>query len=157
MVQACCADWGIDCQIYRVFNMYGGNDRFSILSHLRRALDEGTPFVLNNGGVAQRDFIHVDDVARVVLTLLQRELPAVHINVGTGRATRISDIVGIVQRVHPELRILHRSVREAEYSRADTASLRSIVDDLRFIDVMTFVESNFGAGGRSAAGGLSAP
>jgi nucleoside-diphosphate-sugar epimerase len=31
IVQAFCAESGIDCQIYRVFNMYGGNDRFSIL------------------------------------------------------------------------------------------------------------------------------
>ena len=39
IVQAFCADAGIDCQIYRVFNMFGGDDRFSILSHLRNALD----------------------------------------------------------------------------------------------------------------------
>src|SRR5688572_25935209 len=38
----------IDLQIYRVFNTYGGSDRFSVLSHLRRAVDEDVPFVLNN-------------------------------------------------------------------------------------------------------------
>ena len=38
---------------------------------------------------------------------------------GTGRATRISDIVAVVRRLHPELGIERRSVEEAEYSRAD--------------------------------------
>ena len=148
IVQAFCADFGIDCQIYRVFNMYGGTDRFSILSHLRNALDRETPFALNNGGVAQRDFIHVVDVARIVMALLPMKLPTVHMNVGTGRATRISDIVAVVQRLHPELKIEQRSVQEAEYSRADISRLSSTVKEPRFIDVIDFVESELGANGR---------
>lgn len=144
IVQAFCADAGIECQIYRVFNMFGGADRFSILSHLRNALDRGAPFRLNNGGVAQRDFIHVDDVATIVMTLLPMSLPQVHMNVGTGRATRISEIVSMVQRLHPELRIERTSVREAEYSRADIRRLSSAVKELGFVDVMDFVETSFG-------------
>lgn len=144
IVQAFCADAGIECQIYRVFNMFGGDDRFSVLSHLRSALDLGSPFRLNNGGVAQRDFVHVDDVARIVMTLLPMRLPHVHMNIGTGRATRISEIVAVVQRLHPELRIERTSTQEAEYSRADTRRLSATVQDLRFVDVMAFVETSFG-------------
>ena len=144
IVQAFCSDFGISCQIYRVFNMFGGSDRFSILSHLRSALDHATPFTLNNGGVAQRDFVRVADVARIVTTLLPMNLPRVHMNVGTGRATRISDIVAVVQRLHPELRIEQSSVNEAEYSRADLSRLSSTVEALRFVDLMDFVERAFG-------------
>jgi UDP-glucose 4-epimerase len=143
IVQAFCADLGIDCQIYRLFNMYGGVDRFSILSHLRTALDHDTPFILNNGGAAQRDFIHVDDVARIVMRLLPMDLPEVPMNVGTGHATRISDVVAAVQDLHPGLRIQPSSVREAEYSRADTARLSSTIGDMRFVDVMDFVQGAF--------------
>ena len=144
IVQAFCADYGIECQIYRVFNMYGGTDRFSILTHLRNALDRETPFALNNGGVAQRDFIHVTDVANIVITLLPMNLPSIHMNVGTGRATRISDIVAVVERLHPELKVEQRSVQEAEYSRADISRLSSTVQAPRFVDVMEFVETEFG-------------
>ena len=143
IVQAFYADLGIDCQIYRVFNMFGGTDHFSVLSRLRNALDNETPFTLNNAGVAQRDFIHVDDVARIVMTLLPMELPGVYINVGTGRATRISDIVSVVQRLQPRLRIERTSISEAAYSRADIGRLSSIVEGLRFVDVMDFVERAF--------------
>jgi UDP-glucose 4-epimerase len=144
IVEAFCADSGIDCQIYRVFNMYGGTDRFSVLSHLRSALEHETPFRLNNGGVAQRDFVHVDDVARIVMKLVPLDLPTVHVNVGTGRSTRIFDIVDAVQRLQPGLRIQQSSVREAEYSRADITRLSSLVGPLDFVDVMDFVEHAFG-------------
>jgi UDP-glucose 4-epimerase len=144
IVEAFCSELGIECQIYRVFNMFGGNDGFSILSHLRRAIDHRAPFALNNGGAAQRDFIHVADVARIVMMLLPRQLPGIHMNVGTGRTTRISDIVAVIRRLHPELAIEQRSAHEAEYSRADISRLSSTVEELRFVDVMDFVELAFG-------------
>jgi UDP-glucose 4-epimerase len=143
IVQAFCEDAGIDCQIYRLFNTFGGNDRFSIISHLRRALRDGTPFTLNNGGIAERDFIHVDDIARIVMQLLPMDLPDVHMNVGTGRSTRISEIVELVARRHPDLIVAERSVPEARYSRADISRLSATIDDLRFVDVMDFVRAEF--------------
>jgi len=144
-VQAFCADAGIECQIYRVFNMYGGKDEFSILSHLRRALAEGSPFVLNNGGAAQRDFVHVHDVASIVMSLLPMKLPYVHVNIGTGHATSVGNIVAAVRRHRPELRIEEASVAEVEVSRAEISRLTSIVGDWPFIDVMDFVEQSFGS------------
>jgi nucleoside-diphosphate-sugar epimerase len=145
IVEAFCATNDIECQIYRPFNMFGGKDGFSVLSHLRRALEHDTPFALNNGGVATRDFIHVDDVARILPTLIRMKLPNVHVNVGTGRATRIADVVALVRRLRPELRISERSVPEAESSRADTARLTELLGTLQFIDVMDFVDREFNA------------
>ena len=146
IIEAFCADVGIECQIYRVFNTFGGRDNFSVLSHLRRALHHDTPFALNNGGVAQRDFIHVSDVARIIMTLLPMHLRGVHVNVGTGRATRVADIVAVVQRLHPELKVERRSAEEAEYSRADIAQLSSALGELQFIDIMDFVAEDFRSG-----------
>jgi len=51
-----------------------------------------------------------------------------------------------VQRIHPELRIEPRSVNEAEYSRADTTRLSSAVEELRFADIMDFIEEAFSVG-----------
>jgi UDP-glucose 4-epimerase len=144
IVQDFCAQSGIECQIYRVFNMFGGRDRFSILSHLRRAVDGAVPFTLNNGGTGLRDFTHVDDVARILVSLIQMDMPGVHMNVGTGRATRISDIVDVVRRLHPELQIRHVSTKEVASSRADTSRLSATLPDLNFIDVIDFVERSFG-------------
>ena len=61
LVAEFCTANGIEYQILRVFNTYGGNDKFSILSKLRQALRDSTAFTLNNEGRMLRDFIHVKD------------------------------------------------------------------------------------------------
>lgn len=137
-----CAANGIKCEILRIFNMYGGQDKFSIVSHLDRALNSGVPFTLNNMGIAQRDFIHVRDVASVVLQLLKRDIPYTHLNIGTGISTRISTLVELVRSRFPALLIRNASTQEAEYSRADITKLREFVD-IDFMKIEEYMESHF--------------
>lgn len=129
-------------EILRVFNMYGGTDHFSILSHIRKALQNGTPFTLNNAGIAQRDFIHVTDVAAIVLQLLKLDIPHTTLNVGTGIATKVSTLVDLIRERHPELAIRPNSVREAEYSRADISRLKALFDH-KFIQIEDYLASSF--------------
>lgn len=139
VIEQFCERHGIRYEIYRLFNLYGGNDRFSIISLLRRAAASGAPFRLNNGGVSQRDFVHVDDVAAVIASLLDREHDYRHLNIGTGVATRIVDLVTIARRKHAGLRVEEHRVAEAEYSRADITRLASLMDR-PFIDVRQFID-----------------
>ena len=137
-----CAANGIKYEILRVFNMYGGQDNFSILSHLEHALKTGAPFTLNNMGIAQRDFIHVTDVAAVVLRLLEADIRYTHLNVGTGVATKISTLVELAAKRFPALTIRHARANEAEYSRADISRLREFVD-IDFARIEDYLESHF--------------
>ena len=124
LVAEFCTANAIEYQIFRVFNSYGGDDRFSIFSKLKRALHNHTPFTLNNDGRMQRDFVHVTDVASIVLNLLNARIEHTHLNIGTGVATKISTLVDMVQAQFPQLVIQRGSTQEAEYSRADTTRLR---------------------------------
>lgn len=153
IVEETCSKLGIAFQIYRVFNMYGGTDRFSIFSHLARALRDDVPFVLNNAGAAVRDFIHVDDVARIIDALLSVRLPVMVVNVGTGRPTRIADVVRLLQQHHPELKIEHRSVAEIEYSCANVSRLEQLLGPQQFLDVDAYIERVFGSAANSHATG----
>ncbi len=139
-----CQAHAIDCQILRIFNMYGGQDHFSIVSRLARAADGHGEFVLRNAGIAQRDFIHVDDVASIVSTVLRRPGTPRYLNVGTGVATRIADIVDLAQARFPQMAVRHATaaVREAEYSRADIRRLRELVD-IDFVRIDDYVRSGF--------------
>ena len=119
-----CQANGIEYQILRVFNTYGGQDRFSIFSKLKHALVSGSVFTLNNEGRMQRDFIHVRDVAAIVLSLSTVDIKYTHMNIGTGIATKISKLVDMVAAQFPGLVIQPGVTREAEYSRADTTRLR---------------------------------
>lgn len=118
----------ISYQILRVFNTYGGNDKFSVLCKLKKALEHGRPFTLNNDGRVLRDFIHVRDVAAIVLKICASQPTYLHINIGTGVATKISDVVKLVLSKFPALIIESRTAKEVEYSRADTARLSQIWD-----------------------------
>ncbi len=142
-----CSSHRIKFEILRIFNMYGGRDHFSILSHLQHALATGAPFTMNNQGIAQRDFIHVADVARIVLQLIEKDIPYTHLNIGTGVATKISTLVELVAARFPELSIRHAHVPEAEYSRADVRRLRKLVD-LEFVRVEDYVKHEFMRVGR---------
>lgn len=124
LVAEFCTANGIEYQILRVFNSYGGDDRFSIFSKLKRALQNKTAFTLNNDGRMQRDFVHVADVASIVLNLLGASVQHTHLNIGTGVATKISTLVDMVRVQFPKLVIKRGSTQEAEYSRADTTRLR---------------------------------
>ena len=142
LVAEFCTANGIEFQILRVFNSYGGDDRFSIFSKLKRALQNGTPFTLNNDGRMQRDFIHVTDVASVVLQLLGASVQHTHLNIGTGVATKISTLVDMVQAQFPQLVIQRGSTQEAEYSRADTTRLREFWHG-DFIRIEDYVRQQF--------------
>ena len=144
LVAEFCSANGIEYQILRVFNSYGGDDRFSIFSKLKRALQNGTSFTLNNGGRMQRDFIHVSDVASVVLNLLDARVQHTHLNIGTGVATKISTLVDMVQAQFPHLVIQRGTSQEAEYSRADITRLREFWQG-DFIQIENYVRTQFAA------------
>lgn len=123
-----CSENSIQYNILRVFNMYGGRDKFSIISHLSHALMTGIPFKLNNFGVAQRDFIHVSDVAGIVNKLLEKDIPYTYLNIGTGNSTKIATLVELVIERYPQLSINNTNLAEVEYSRANISRLLKLVD-----------------------------
>jgi UDP-glucose 4-epimerase len=142
LVAEFCTANDIEYQILRVFNTYGGNDKFSIFSKLRQALQNSTPFTLNNEGRMLRDFIHVRDVASIVLNLSTTTVGYSHINIGTGIATKISKLVDMVAERFPQLIVQRGLTQEAEYSRADTSRLREFwVED--FIRIEDYVRNQF--------------
>ena len=142
LVAEFCSANGMEYQIVRVFNSYGGDDRFSIFSKLKRALQTNTPFTLNNDGRMQRDFIHVADVVSVVLNLSATRSAYTHLNIGTGVATKISTLVDAIAAQFPQLVVKRGLTQEAEYSRADTTRLREFWTG-DFIRVEDYIREDF--------------
>lgn len=124
LVTEFCSANNIKFQILRVFNSYGEHDQFSIFSKLKRALQGGTPFTINNDGCMQRDFVHVSDVATIVLHLLTADIKHNCFNIGTGVATKVSTVVDMVREQFPKLIVQRGNAHEVEYSRASITQLR---------------------------------
>ena len=52
--------------------------------------------MINNEGRSIRDFIHVDDIAKIYQILLNKKLFFGSIDVGTGVGVKISDLIDFV-------------------------------------------------------------
>lgn len=138
MLQEFCSVNKIDCVILRLFNIFGGSDSFSVMHHLNKCLRDGVPFNLNNSGRAQRDFVHVGDVAKVIFELAKKDnLPTI-INIGSGVAVKVADVVSAFKLLHPELQVSHGNSEEVEYSRADIDRLNALIT-YRFSSIFDFV------------------
>ena len=59
--------------ICRVFNLYGLNDGFSIVSKLKELSEKNLKIKIYNNGESTRDFIHVDDVVLIYKKLLKKK------------------------------------------------------------------------------------
>lgn len=128
VIQEFCCNNRIKCEVYRLFNMYGGNDNFSIINHVKSALKNNQILKLNNNGTAQRDFIHVYDIAKIILRLMKLEHKYECVNIGTGVGTKIIDIVNSVKSTHADLKIENNVTDEVEVSIANIDRLHSLLN-----------------------------
>jgi GDP-4-dehydro-6-deoxy-D-mannose reductase len=99
------ADYGLDVIIARPFNHVGPgmSTRISAAHFARMIADHERGFTSNQLRVgnlnAQRDFLDVRDVVRAYLSLLRAESPPAVVNVASGTAVRIADILGDLIRL----------------------------------------------------------
>lgn len=142
MIDSFCGANRIEHVMCRVFNLYGGEDRFSILHHLDQAIRSDSPFILNNGGQEWRDFIHVNDAARAIVSLATSAGAWKEIDVGTGEAVKIADLVSAMQRANPSLRITHALRPGPKYSCANPGRSAPIPPD-GFISLPAYLSQQY--------------
>lgn len=142
VIEDYCNKQNIKYDILRIFNTYGGDDKFSILYLLKKAIREKNPFYLNNEGISQRDFVHVDDVAEIINKLLDMENPYPILNIGTGRTFKISDIISYAKEKYPDLEVRSSTANEIEYSRGNITKLKKLIN-YQFKDILTYIKENF--------------
>jgi UDP-glucose 4-epimerase len=141
LIKSFCGANAIDYLILRVFNSYGGDDRFSVVQKLITCARSKRPFTLLNEGIAERDFIHVDDVAKVVCALAETPIKSEIINVGSGRSVRIIDLMRAVEEKFGKIAVIAaQRPGEAIYSRANINKLRKLVS-LQTVDIFDFIRA----------------
>jgi UDP-glucose 4-epimerase len=120
----------------RVFNMYGGLDRYSIISNLIFSAHEGSVFNLINGGSLVRDFIHVDDVAKIIINLMSSDFIGA-VNVGTGSACSVAELITYINSIGHKILISPCHISAIPESVvADTRRLLSLIDcDFPFVTI----------------------
>ena len=84
--------------------VYGRRDNFNpatahvIPALIRRAVERQDPFVVRGTGKEVRDFLHITDLARGCLLLLEKQATCDPVNIGYGRAVTIEETVRAILR-----------------------------------------------------------
>jgi UDP-glucose 4-epimerase len=94
---------GLAATALRCGNVYGpGQDptrRQGLIAELLDAVAVDRPVEIWGDGSIERDYLHIDDFAEVVLACAgRRDLPPA-LNVGSGRATSVSELLDLVETV----------------------------------------------------------
>lgn len=124
---------GVPSTALRYFNTYGPNQTFTpyvgVITIFIRRLLAGQPPMIFGDGEQRRDFIHVDDIVRANLDVLDAPDAAVAgrvFNVGTGHATSVNDLAsGLIAILAPGTR--------PEYAPAQPGEMRNAIADVSAI------------------------
>jgi UDP-glucose 4-epimerase len=150
LVRSVCTAEGISFGSFRIFNLYGGNDRFSVIHHLDLAIRGIKPFVMNNHGLDYRDFIHVEDAAKAILSIVEKGASVGEVDVGTGLGIQISEVVNVVRLLVPGLPVtVAPGQGDGAVSRADITSIRGFYKE-EFVKLPAWLEVRYGDSAKRA-------
>jgi UDP-glucuronate 4-epimerase len=87
-----------DVTVFRFFTVYGPSGRPDMsLFRFVRWIVEGEPLQLNGDGTQERDFTHVDDVARGVVAAVDRRPGFETINLGSDRPVELNAVIDEIE------------------------------------------------------------
>lgn len=137
-----CKKHEIDYTILRVFNMYAGDDNFSVISKIIGAINEKTELTLINDGLGIRDFIHIDDVVQIIFKLLTiKKVPI--LNLGTGCKKSIKDILNYLETHN--IQVSTRNINNDNEIKISIANPKKVmkVMNKEFIKVEEYILDKF--------------
>ncbi|QOY55232.1 NAD-dependent epimerase/dehydratase family protein [Candidatus Sulfurimonas marisnigri] len=138
LIEKFAQDNNIDYTIARVFNMYGENDNFSVISKIINTYKQNKTLTLVNNGEAIRDFIHIDDIVHSYKKILQiKSMPI--INIGTGQGKSILYILDYLRKHNIELNTKNIEKNELMVSISKNKILLNIVGSYSFKKVEKYI------------------
>ena len=127
--------------ILRLFNTYGNkNDHFSFIEKLLRAKNKTNIFLINNGS-SIRDFIHLNDIAKIYNQILEKNIKKGIYDLGTGKGSLIKDIVELVNINKKKITKINQ-IEEIQNSVADINSLIKQIGNFKFVNLNFFIKKN---------------
>jgi len=121
----------LQISIIRPTAVYGQYDNFDPLtSHvipalIRKAVERQTPYEVWGSGEEARDFLHVSDLARGCLLMLEKNPACDPVNIGYGQAVKIKDIVHMILKAagHNQVEVIFNQ------SKPTTIPVRAVNTD----------------------------
>jgi UDP-glucose 4-epimerase len=93
LLRGLASTYGYDFMILRYMNVYGPGQRAGVVPAVARALLAGKAPTLTGDGTQAIDFVHIEDCARANTLALASEASGAALNVGSGEATSLNEVV----------------------------------------------------------------
>ena len=121
---------GLDVTVFRFFTVYGpaGRPDMSIFKFVR-AIAEGQPLTLFGDG-GERDFTHVDDIARGFIAGI-RPLGHEVINLGGGQTTTVKRVIELIESLLGRkaiIEVTERPAADVDSTSADISKAERVLD-----------------------------
>lgn len=130
-----CKKKNIQLIIMRLFNLYGGDDKASIVYKILNA-SKKKPIKINNGGNSKRDFIHVNDVSEIYNKIINSNFSGV-IEVGTGKSVSLKSLINLNSS---KFILSKKKIKESSNSKADIKTLSKYINIDNFKNVKKYVK-----------------
>ena len=139
LVEKFCIENSVDYTIARIFNMYGGNDNFSIISKIIKAYKNNEELNIVNNGNAIRDFIHIEDVVDIYSKILDKKDIKI-LNIGSGNGSSIKNILDFLNNHNIKIKTKNIQREELKISTADISKLKELLKKDTFFGVEDYLK-----------------
>ena len=139
LVEKFCIENSIDYTIARIFNMYGGDDNFSIISKIIKAYKNNEELNIVNNGNAIRDFIHIEDVVDIYSKILDKKDIKI-LNIGSGNGSSIKNILDFLNNHNIKIKTKNIQREELKISTADISTLKELLKKNTFFEVEGYLK-----------------
>ena len=127
--------------IARIFNMYGGYDKFSIISKIINAINSKKTLKLINSGTAIRDYIHIQDVVCVYKALIGGSFTGI-LNIASGKGASVIELLDLLSQKGIKLKSTSIDQEELSKSIANISKLKQLLNTKSFRDVKQHILAN---------------
>jgi nucleoside-diphosphate-sugar epimerase len=127
MIEKYCKNNEIKFSILRFFNVYGPKSTAVVARFISQHL-QNKPITIYGNGLQKRDFIHVEDLNKIILKLIKTNKGNNQtFNLGSGTAKSIIELKNIIAKNHKHIFLIKRS-DDIEISIADISKIKKILN-----------------------------
>jgi UDP-glucose 4-epimerase len=132
---------GVDAVVLRVANAYGARQPThrpqGIVAHAFECIARRRRLEVFSDPASTRDYVYLDDVLDVVFECCARSEVPRAMNVASGQATRLGDLLAMIELIAGELLLTRATPRgvDIEHSELDVGVLRSFMPDFEATDL----------------------
>ena len=130
---------------FRFFNVYGPNQSAeggyaAVIPAFKKAIAEGKECTIFGDGTQIRDFIHVDDLVRIIGLAIAAEKLPLELNIASGEATSLLDLIEILGESNPDLAPPVFQEERAGDIHTSLADISRLLDTLPVGDLISIKE-----------------